>query len=114
MKSSMSEVCKLLKILIVLPCTSAVSERSTLALHRVKTYLRTTMGQSRLNHLMILPIHKERTDELSLQSCLNTFVAGSEHRLSLFEHFEYFLWLLILLASYIYVLGCYFDRLLYD
>ena len=45
MKSSMSEICKLLKILIVLPCTSAVRERSTSDLHRVKTYLRTTMGQ---------------------------------------------------------------------
>ena len=62
--------CKLLKILMVSLCTNAVSERSTLALHRVKTYLRTTMGQSQLNHLIILPIHKERTDELSLESCL--------------------------------------------
>ena len=87
MRSSMSEVCKLLKILMVMPCTNAVSERSASALRRVKTYLITTMGQSRLNHLMILHIHKERTDKLSLESCLNEFVAGSEHRLSLFGHF---------------------------
>ena len=87
MRSSMSEVCKLLKIATVMPCTNAVSERSTSALHRIKTYLRTTMGQSRLNHLMILHIHKERTDELSLEGCLNEFVAGSEHRLSLFGQF---------------------------
>ena len=44
MRSSMSEVCKLLKILMVMPCTNALSERSASALHRVKTYLRTTMG----------------------------------------------------------------------
>ena len=87
MRSSMLEVCKLLKVLMVIPCTNAVSERSASALRRVKTYLRTTMGQSRLNHLMILHTHKERTDELSLESCLNEFVAGSEHRLSLFGHF---------------------------
>ena len=86
-RSSMSEVCKLIKILMVMPCTNAVSERSASALRRVKTYLRTTMGQSRLNHLMILHIHKESTDELSLESCLNEFVAGSEHRLSLFGQF---------------------------
>ena len=46
MRSSMSEVCKLLKILMVMPCNNAVSERSASALCRVKTYLTTTMGQS--------------------------------------------------------------------
>ena len=83
----MSEVCKLLKILMVMPVTNAVSERSASALHRVKTYLRITMDQSQLNHLLILHIHKERTNELSLENCLNEFVAGSEHSLSLFGHF---------------------------
>ena len=59
------------------PLYQCSSERSASALHRVKTYLITTMGQSRLNHLMILHIHQERTDELSVESCLNEFVAGS-------------------------------------
>jgi len=86
-RSSMSEVCKLLKILMVMPCTNAVSERSASALRRVKTYLRTTVGQPRLNHLMVLHVHKETTDELSLEGCLNKFVAVSEHRLSLFGQF---------------------------
>ena len=88
-RSSMSEVCKLLKILMVMPCTNAVSERSASALRRVKTYLRTTMSQPRLNHLIILHIHKESTDKLSLEGCLNefVFVSGSEQRSSLFGHF---------------------------
>jgi len=83
----MSEVCKLLKILMIVPCTNAVSERSASALRQVQTYLRTTMGQSRLNHLMVLHVHEESTDELSLEGCLNEFVAGNEHRLSLFGQF---------------------------
>jgi len=86
-RSSMSEVCKLLKILMAIPCANAVSEWSVSALCSVKTYLRTPMDQSYLNHLMILHVHKESTDELSLEGCLNEFIAGSEHKLSLFEQF---------------------------
>ena len=53
--------------------TNATSERSFSALRRVKSYLRTTMGQQRLNYLMLLHVHKERTDNLDLRSVLNEF-----------------------------------------
>ena len=86
-RGSMSEVCTLLRILLVMPATNAVSERSASALRRVKTYLRTTMSQARLNSLMTLHIHKEKTDNLLLETCLNDFVAGNEHRLTLFGTF---------------------------
>ena len=36
------------------------------------------MGQSRLNHAMLLNIYKE-TGPLDLKSVLNKFVGGSEH-----------------------------------
>ena len=55
----LSEVCVLLRLLLVMPASNAVSERSFSALRRVKTYLRSTMNQDRLNHLMILHIHRE-------------------------------------------------------
>ena len=42
---------------------------------RVKTYLRSFMSQMRLNNIMILHAHKERTDALSIASCLNKFVS---------------------------------------
>ena len=45
--------------MFVMPATSAVSERSFSALKRVKTYLRSTVGEGRLNHLMVLHVHKE-------------------------------------------------------
>ena len=54
MQSGISEVVKLLTLILVMPATNAVSERSASALRRVKTYLRTTMHQDRLNHLMVL------------------------------------------------------------
>ena len=44
-KDLMSEVCLLLKLILVMPATNAVSERSFSALRRIKTFLRTTMTQ---------------------------------------------------------------------
>ena len=83
----LSEVYKLLKLILVLPATNAISERSFSALRRVKTYLKSTINQSRLNHLMLLHVHKHLTDKLDLVKIANGFVAGSEHRLSVFGHF---------------------------
>ena len=41
------EVCNLLQLLVVMPATNAVSERSFSALRRVKNYLRSSMTQER-------------------------------------------------------------------
>ena len=84
----LSEVGVLLKLLLVMPASNAVSERSFSALRWLKTYLRSTMTQSRLNHLMVLHIHRELTDKLNLTAVANDFVSGSEHRSTLFGTFE--------------------------
>lgn len=49
----------LLKILCVLPITTSTAERSFSALKRIKTHLRSTMGQERLNGLSMLNICKD-------------------------------------------------------
>ena len=56
-------------------------------MRRIKTYLRSTMGQARLNGLMLLHVHKEKTTELSLLKIANAFV-NSEHRKSVFGTFS--------------------------
>ena len=48
------QVSKLFRLLLTMPGTSATSERSFLSLRSIKTYLRTTMKQERLNHLMMI------------------------------------------------------------
>ena len=78
----LSEVFTLTKLVLVLPATNAVSERSFSALRRVKTFLRSTMNQCRLNHLMVLHVHKTLTDTLDLIAISNEFVTGSEHLLT--------------------------------
>jgi len=80
----MSEVVTILKLLMIMPATNAVSERSASALRQVKTYLRSTCSQKRLNHLMTLHIHKGYTDNLPLKCCVNEFVDNNAHRLSIF------------------------------
>ena len=64
--------------------SNAMSEHTFSALQRVKTYLHSTTRQDRLNLLMILHVHKDRTDALDLKEVANEFVSGSEHRLRIF------------------------------
>ena len=80
----LSQVSKLVRLLLVMPATNAGSERSFSAVRRIKSYLRSTMSQQRLNHLMLLHVHKDRTDGLDLVDVANDFIFGSEHRKNLF------------------------------
>ena len=83
-----SEVVTLVKIILVMPATNATSKRSFSALRRIKTYLRSTMSQNRLNHLMMLYVHKELLDKLELLDIANNFVDEChERRYSIFEKF---------------------------
>ena len=56
-KELMNEVITIAKIILVMPATNSSSERSFSAMRRVKSYLRSTMTQERLNSLMILHVN---------------------------------------------------------
>ena len=75
-----SKIVTLVKILLVILATNASSERTFSALRRIKTYLRTTMTQARLNHLMMLHIHCEETDSLDLKAVAKEFIQSRERR----------------------------------
>ena len=51
-------------------------------------YLCVIMSQLRLNNLLILHAHKDRTDDMVIPSCLNEFIRGYEHRTSVFDEFK--------------------------
>ena len=78
--SLLSEVVKLVRLILVMPATNAVSERTFSALRRVKTYLRTTMTQARLNHLILLYVHHVEIDKIDLVQVANDFISTSDHR----------------------------------
>ena len=69
------EVLILTKLVIVSPATNAVSERSFSALKRLKSYLRSTTEDNRLNHLMVLHVHHDKMDRLDLKKVPNEFIA---------------------------------------
>ena len=86
-KSGLKQVAILFKLLLVVPATNAVSERSFSAMKRVKSYLRATMTDNRLNHLMTIHIHKHLTDEMNLLSIANQFMEVNDVRLKKFGKF---------------------------
>jgi hypothetical protein len=83
----LDQVCRLLKLLMVVPATSATAERSFSALRRLKTYLRGTMGQPRLNSLLVLHCHQDRADRLNLKAVSQEFVSASEQRCKFFGNY---------------------------
>ena len=87
-RSFYTEVCVLVRLILVMPATNAVSERSFSSMRRLKSYLRSTMNQSRLNHVMILHLNKEKVDSLDLDVIRNEFVEGNEHRLRYLGKFK--------------------------
>lgn len=70
----------LLRLILVLPATNAVSERSFSALRRLKTYLRSSMSSERLNSLMKLHVYNTDTDNLDVQSVIKIFVESKPRR----------------------------------
>ena len=51
-------------------------------------HLRSTTGDARLNHLMMLYVHKDRTDALTLVDVANDFFGEKENQKQLFAKFQ--------------------------
>ena len=86
-KVMFSEVHQLIRLYLTVPMTSATAERTFSALRRLKNYLRSTMTQERLNHVMLLHTHKDKTDELELTQIAKDFISFNERRTGFFGHF---------------------------
>ena len=67
-------------------CHNIGTERNFSALKRVKTYLRNSMTQSQLNHCMLLHIHRELTENLSLPDIGEEFIKCNDKRINFFGH----------------------------
>jgi len=68
-----SMVMQVAKLIVIMPATNAVSERSFNALKCLKTWIRSIMNQSRLNWCLILHIHCDEADKLDLTAIANEF-----------------------------------------
>ena len=74
------EIIKVGKLVLVNPASDAMGERTFSTARRIKTWLRSTMRQIRLNNLAILNIYKEKTDLIDHISILNEFAGGNDSR----------------------------------
>ncbi|XP_066910503.1 zinc finger MYM-type protein 1-like [Clytia hemisphaerica] len=76
------------RIVLTSGATSATPERSFSMQRRIKTWLRSTMGQKRYNSLAILNSHKEIVDKLSLIEVAKRFTECQEKRQNEFGTFK--------------------------
>lgn len=79
-KDLCTEVHRLIQLFLTIPVTTATSERTFSAMRRLKNYLRSSMTQERLNHVLLLHCHKSRTDNINLNSVASNFIAVNERR----------------------------------
>ena len=69
-----------------MPVSSATAERSFSSLKSLKTYLRTTMVEDRLNGLSLMHIH--RGHQIEMDRIIQQFAADGNQRIRLFFHTE--------------------------
>ena len=86
--SLVSQVSRVVQFVLLMPATNAVSERSASAMRRIKTYLRTTTTQSRLNNIMVLHIHRDLTGKVDHTAVLKEFVSANDDRRRHFGLFQ--------------------------
>jgi len=74
---------RLLRILCTLPVTSCECERSISGLRRLKTYMRTTMTEDRMNGLLLTHIHYDM--ELNTDDIIDEFARQHPRRMELLD-----------------------------
>lgn len=80
-----SEVLKLFKIAATLPISTASNERFFSVLNRVKTYLRTTMGDERLTHLMLMAVEQRLVKSINMDDLVDGFARLKPRRYPLVD-----------------------------
>ncbi|KAJ8880951.1 hypothetical protein PR048_017424 [Dryococelus australis] len=78
------KVMLLVVLIMTVPASAASSERSFSVLRRLMTYLRATMKEKRLTHMMLLHVYKERTSILNLNDIMREFISRKDERKAVF------------------------------
>ena len=85
MASAFPNLYRFIQLVLTLPMSSADAERSFFCLKRVKTYLRSTMSQQRLNNLSLLSTERDVTDLVlhNLSPVVDKFAMQKSRRLNI-------------------------------
>ena len=83
LSKTFNEITKLLTILVTLLMCSTEAERTFSTLKRIKTYLRNTIGQSRLNSLSVISIGRDLISNCSgfSNEVMERFINKKERRM---------------------------------
>lgn len=79
-KQMIPQVVTLCKLYLLHPASTATAERVFSRLRTLKTYLRSTMSQRRLNTMLILSIYKDKLDALDEVSLINEFIGAGDSK----------------------------------
>ena len=81
----MSEVFRPVELILLVPTTNAVSERSCSTLCRAKTYLRPSMAEEPRSSCLIVTTYEKQVDKLKIVKAESLFCFKNEHRFSIKE-----------------------------
>ena len=79
---SFPNACIAFRILLIIPVTVASTKRNFSKLKLIKSYLRSTMSQERLNGLVILSIENEMLAELKCKNLISNFVSQKARKIN--------------------------------
>ena len=86
-KGMFTEIDKLIRVFFTIPITTATAERFFSVLRHIKTYLRSSMTEERLNNVILLHSHKDLTSNLDLKEVGQLFIHANSRRHSFFGSF---------------------------
>ena len=72
-----------MQILVMLPVTTCTCERSISVLRRLKTYLRSTLSEQRLNGLALLNVHHDVN--IDVQEVIDRFATRHPRKMKLLD-----------------------------
>ncbi|PWA34010.1 zinc finger MYM-type protein 1 [Artemisia annua] len=73
------------RVLLTIPVTVASAERSFSKLKLLKSYLRSTMSQERLNGLALIAIENDILESVNYDDLINNFASKNVRRIALFK-----------------------------
>ncbi|GKF12451.1 zinc finger MYM-type protein 1 [Tanacetum coccineum] len=73
------------RVLLTVPVTVASAERSFSKLILLKSYLRSTMSQERLNGLALIAIENDILESVNYDDLINNFASKNARRIALFK-----------------------------
>jgi len=73
------------RVLLTIPVTVAPAERSFSKLKLLKSYLRSTMTQGRLNNLAMIALESDMLEKINYERIIEDFISKNAQRIKFFK-----------------------------